>query len=656
MNWMAMSPLQAAALWLAAGAVALWLYLHTRKPQHRRVSTLRFWASVQPAVQPRRRHLQEPWALLAQLLFLLFVIFALANPRWGSSSQGRDVAMVLDTSIYSQVRVAGQPSWIDQERKEAQGILDRLPAQDRVLLISTEPDAPPLLPFTNDRAALRKAIAAVQPSNSVADVTRSLETGKAALSATGRGLLVYVGPGMLDERQSQTLDEFRQETEKDANSGDEPQFLARLVGGDTPVANHGITRLSLRRDPGEPNLWHLLTQLKNYDSAKTTVELKLTVNGQSIGEQEIPLAPNELANAENQFVWDQGGVVQAEIGPADALDADNRASISLPSLRPVRVALIAKDSPLSNDLFTAVASNPYLQAELVRPGASPQNAPEVAIYESANPPAHLDFNSIWFLKGKGPAGAHPQRIAQWNAQHPVTRWVRSRDVSVRNPATLQLLPGDTVLATLDGNPGAPVMVAREQDGHRLVLIGFDPDGSNFAQQSAFPLVIAGSIEWMTHPVEEASESFSIGDLSVPGTADRIIAPSGKNVAFTSDGQNLHLLATEAGAYRLIAKNGESDIAVNIPLLPSQRMQARPSEMASIEPERLPAKAWDFWRWLAVLAAIALWLEWWLYYSSRQKKQLAEITKRAGNKAPASVQEISGRIREPSEDRAPKFVA
>jgi hypothetical protein len=50
MNWLALTPVQVAAVWSALAALALWLYLHHRKPQHRRVSTLRFWASVQPVV------------------------------------------------------------------------------------------------------------------------------------------------------------------------------------------------------------------------------------------------------------------------------------------------------------------------------------------------------------------------------------------------------------------------------------------------------------------------------------------------------------------------------------------------------------------------------------------------------------------------------
>ena len=177
MNWLALGPVEIAVVWAGLGAAALWLYLHHRRPQRRKVSTLRFWASVQPVSQPRRRKLREPWAFLAQALFLLLLVLALGNPRWGSAFEGRSVAIVLDTSIWSQARRAGEPSWIDQERAEALRLLDSLPAADRVLLLRAEAHAPPILPFTTDRASLRSAILNVEPSSVAAervnDVTRS---------------------------------------------------------------------------------------------------------------------------------------------------------------------------------------------------------------------------------------------------------------------------------------------------------------------------------------------------------------------------------------------------------------------------------------------------------------------------------------------------
>jgi Ca-activated chloride channel homolog len=631
MNWLALGPAEIAVVWAVLAATALWLYLHHRRPQHRKVSTLRFWASVQPISQPRRRKLREPWAFLAQVLFLLLLVLALANPRWGPAFEGRSVAIVLDTSIWSQARPAGQLAWIDLERAEALRLLDSLPGADRVLLLRAEVDAPPILPFTTDRASLRHAILNAQPSSVAADLPRSLEMGRAALGASGRGLLVYVGPGLVDSGQASALDEFRAEVESPDNSGGQPQFLMRLVGDWASVQNRGITRLSLRRDAAQPDRWRLLTQLKNYSHEKADIVLAFSVNGQPLGQRKLSLAPEALVNAEDEFTWDRGGLLQAEITPPDALQADNRATVNLPTFRTVRVAVFASNaSPFAADLLGVLSSNPYVQVQVLPPELSANISPDIAIYQGANLPAQPAFNSIWFLSGPPLAGSRPQRVTGWNLQHPVTRWVRTHDISVRNPAALKVEPGDAVLAYTEGDPPAPLIVAREQNGRRILIVGFNPHDSNFPLESAFPLLMAGSVEWMTHSVDEVADSFSTGDIDLPGPVTKIVAPSGKEVPFARQGVDVHMLALETGMYRIAAPSGETSVAVNPPALPSQRVQPTAVEAADVEGEPRPPAAWDMWRWLVLLAIAALWLEWWLYYSARERQRAAEVHEAPGD--------------------------
>jgi Ca-activated chloride channel family protein len=639
MNWLALSPAEIAVVWAALAATALWLYLHHRRPQHRKVSTLRFWASVQPVSQPRRRKLREPWAFLAQAFFLLLLVLALANPRWGNAFQGRSVAIVLDTSIWSQARPAGEPAWIDLERTEALRLLDSLPSVDRVLLLRAEADAPPLLPFTTDRVSLRRAIMDARASSVAADLPRALEMGRAALGGASRGLLVYVGPGLVNSEQgsgqgpeqARSLDEFRAEVESPGSNAGQPQFLMHLVGDWASVQNRGITRLSLRRDAAQPDRWRLLTQLKNYSKEKADVVLAFSVNGQPLGQRKLSLAPEALANAEDEFTWDQGGTLQAEITPSDALQADDRATVNLPTFRTVRVAVFASNaSPLAADLISVLSSNPYVQAQVLPPELSANISPDVAIYQGVNIPVHPEFNSIWFLSGSPVANARPLRVTGWNLQHPVTRWVRTHDISVRNPAALKVEPGDTVLAYTEGEPLAPLILAREQNGRRILIVGFNPHDSNFPLESAFPLLMAGSVEWMTHSVDEVADSFSTGEIDLPGPVAKIIAPSGKEVPFARKGADVHFLALGTGMYRIVAPGGETNIAVNPPALPAQRVQLTVAEAAAVEGESRPPAAWDMWRWLVLLAFAALWLEWWLYYSARERQRAAEVREAPGD--------------------------
>jgi hypothetical protein len=120
-----------------------------------------------------------------------------------------------------------------------------------------------------------------------------------------------------------------------------------------------------------------------------------------------------------------------------------------------------------------------------------------------------------------------------------------------------------------------------------------------------------------------------------------------------------LIATETGTYRIMGSNGETDIAVNTPLLPAQRLKPSAAEAGLIESEQLREAARELWRWLLVPAMILLWLEWGLFYSTRRKRQLAEGLA-AGPQSDNRILQEPGLdadgSRERSEARNAKFVA
>jgi len=620
MNWLALNPAQVAALWTAAAAVAVALYLLHQRPRHKFVSTLRFWQSLEASAQPRRRwQIREPLALVAQLLFLLLVILALANPRRGGpAGEPRYVALLVDTSVWAQTQPPGETPWMERIRQETGRVLDRLPPGDRVLLMRAEADATPAVPFTEDRVALRRALAALQPSDTVADLPRALEAARAALTGRRRAALVYVGPGMVDETQARRLDDFARALERE-DAARRPQLLVRLVGVGGQVTNYGITRLALRRDPAQPDRWHLLAQVRNYSPGSVAARLTLAAAGRPLQEQSLLLDGVSTPNARAEFNWAEGGLLLAELSPADALAADNRAYAYLPPFRVVRIAVYTTDPQAFRPVL---AAHPYLRVEFVPPASKPSAPPDVAIYDAVAPSAQpqMNFperNTIVFLSGSGAAGqGRPgqARLTGWNPQHPVTRWIRTRDISVRSVASLAARPSDTVLASADG---APAVLAREEAGRKSLLFGFDVRQSNFPLQPAFPLLLAAAIEWMTGAVQETADPVATGEarLVPPSGAIRVFSPAGAELPFARSEDELHLLALQAGVYRVAGTGGERRIAFNIPPLPAQHWKAGAAEKARLEATALEDTGRDLWRWLVLVSLVPLWVEWRLFHRS-----------------------------------------
>ena len=210
-------------------------------------------------------------------------------------------------------------------------------------------------------------------------------------------------------------------------------------------------------------------------------------------------------------------------------------------------------SPFATDLLPVLSSNPYVQAQAVASGEILQplrpTSPSIRARPCRRSP-HI--NSIWFLSGSASAAARPVRVTAWNSQHPVTRWVRTHDVSVRNPATLaRVCPAIPCLAYTEGTPPAPLILAREQNGHRLLIVGFDPHDSNFPLESAFPLLMAGAMEWMTHSVDEVADSLFHGRTgSCPDRSRESLLHRARMCRSRAKATDVHLLALQTGIYRV----------------------------------------------------------------------------------------------------------
>lgn len=635
MNWASFSLLDVLGLSALAAALALWLYLRQPRAARLRVSTLRFWESAPSgSSSARKRKLREPWALLAQILFLMAIIAALGNPRLGTPSQGRDVAVVIDAGAWSQMHPPGGTSWVDDIRAQFNALLQRLPSDDRITVMRADLDGAPVVPFTTDRATVRAAMASLQPSSAVADIPRALAQARAALESPSslpkeapRGLLVYIGPGFMDQQQARAFDDFRASLAADAqpavaSNGSPPpappEFFIRLVGSSSAPQNIGIARIALQRTAGAPDEWGVMTQVKNYNDVPARVRLSLSVGGHVFREDDLSIAPDATQTASDDFTSRAGGLLQAQITPSDDLPADNQATIVLPSSLPVSVAVVSSRPTFAARMKAVLSANPYVKTDFVSAGAAPPSSAVVVIYDGSFPSADTKPATISFVTAAQGTPATRVRLGNWNTGHTVTRWIQSRDVTVRPTQTLTPSAADTVLASSPGSTSEPLILAREEKGRKAVIIDFDPLDSNFTEEPAFPLLMAASIEWMTHPIVERGEFLAAGSVDLNLPLSRIAAPSGRDVLFAGDESSAHFFADENGIYHITSAGQSLDVPVNVPALPSTRMASTVAEAAALPAQPVAISQQELWRFLVALALIALWLEWRLFYFRRDK--------------------------------------
>jgi len=124
-----LAELLAVLLPLSGLLVALYFYQRIRRRQV--VSTLRFWPRRALGIhKSRRRKLHQPLSLLLQLLALLFLLLAVADPFLGSrASLLRQHVLILETSAWMNAR-SGGVTLMERARERALAYLRALPGID----------------------------------------------------------------------------------------------------------------------------------------------------------------------------------------------------------------------------------------------------------------------------------------------------------------------------------------------------------------------------------------------------------------------------------------------------------------------------------------------------------------------------------------------
>ena len=263
MYFLNLSLLQFLAVFGSISAISVALYLLDRSRRKQVVSTLRFWvAAEQPAVAARRRHIQQPWSLLLQLLSMALLLLAIAQLRLGTPAQaGRDHVIVLDTSAWMAAR-SGNRTLMDVARERARHYLNALPARDRVMLVRADAMATPATAFEADRKKIEAAIQASQPGATALNLDQALAFARHVQAQEGgrAGEIAFIGPGRTAPRDPGTT---------------APPRNLRVISIPDPVENVGLRKIGMRRCGTDPDLWEIYVSVHNYGTRPHNVNLSI---------------------------------------------------------------------------------------------------------------------------------------------------------------------------------------------------------------------------------------------------------------------------------------------------------------------------------------------------------------------------------------------
>ena len=312
--------------WLAALLVPLvaFYFLKLKRPRHD-VSSLVLWRQViaDQRVNSPFQKFKRNLLLLLQILLLALLVLAAMQPLLRSGvSRAERLPILIDVSAsMAALDKAGGLSRLDAAKAQVREIIAKLPSDQQLCLIVFSKTARRLTGFTNNKAELRDALAALEVDDVAGDLEEALRTAQALARGTAFDRVLLFSDGNFP-----------------AQTNFELSFRIDFQRLDPAGPNFGITACNARR--GVSGQWDVFVQLGGSASAESTSgTVELLQDGAAIASENVTL----VSGAAPRLVFKIGGekpaLLEARFTPRgfDSLTADNRAWLALPAVRPLAV-------------------------------------------------------------------------------------------------------------------------------------------------------------------------------------------------------------------------------------------------------------------------------------------------------------------------------
>jgi hypothetical protein len=602
-------------------AIPLLIALHLLRPRRRRIvlSTTTLWQAALKDREPRvgLRTLLRNLSLLLLLASALALGLALAGPQWLTrTSEGADTVLVLDVSASMKTRSGIGKTRFDLALAEASNIVDSLPREGRMLVMTSGHKALLRTGFEADRDALRRALAQIRPGDEAGRPREALALALSLLRGRERGRIYFLTDGAFDP---------------DVDPGS-PQVVFRVVGG--PARNVAITRFDFRQELASEDRFQVLMTVRNYTDAPVVVPASVSLDDRVLFRRSLALAARAEETLVLPFTGRARGQAIGRIEVDDDLAADNQAFAAVNTDDPLRVLLFTRGNFYLESVFQAMPN-----LDLVQRDWSPAEdiarlalSYDVVVFDGIAPPQlppgnfllvntvvpGLPFSDSGRFVQPGTLDRGPSAL-MGDADLAAVRIDRARRVVIDKP-----VPG---LQRLFWSKETDLALALLDDGRKLVYLGFDLARSNFPLQAAFPLFFSRSLEWL-RPRGDGFVSTHIAAgstqmIPLRASETRVIMrmPSGKSETLEAEGGPLLFDATaDAGIYQYTVGDVARYFAVSLTDARESDVNNRWAPTERREEIRTASNAAQalvpLWPQLLVLVLILLALEWFVWTGSR----------------------------------------
>jgi len=646
--------------WLVLGAIPpaiVALYFLKLKRQALEVPSTYLWhKSIEDLhVNSIWQRLRKNLLLLLQLLLLLLLALALLRPNWhGRKLSGDRFIFLIDNSASMQATdVPG--SRLEEAKGKTLELIAEMKSGDVAMVVSFSDGARVGQSFTDNRARLRDAVKAVEPTQRSTSLREALKVasglanpGRSSADSTDTQVaealpaeLFIISDGCFDAVEGFSLGNLK------------PTFVAI---GRPEAANVAITAFSVRHSEADMELLQAFARLENCGQQDVTVSVELFLDDRLIDRDRQKIPARDAVPVTFDLGLVESGVLRMKVEHDDHLSLDNEAWVVLKPPRRARVLLITSgNEPLQWVFETDSASEvgalrieppEFLEDKQYAAGAA-NGSYDLVIYDRCSPKEVPRANTLFVGSlppdGKWSAGAEvgSLQIIDIAASHPLMQWIDLGDVIIAAGKPLQPPPGATVLIDSDVGPMAAI---GPREAFEDIVLGFtivdehaDEDGrvgkyfsTNLPFRIAFTVFALNLFDYLSGSDALGQSGFRPGstvelDGATPRAKFRVRTPAGRKVGGETDKLGkLHFAETdELGVYGVncggkkfhpfavnLFDTAESDIVFDLNRKGDPIVNIGYVELAG-QAGWTPARR-EIWQLLLGLGLAVLLLEWYIY--------------------------------------------
>ncbi len=555
------------ALTLTALALPI-VALYILKVRLRRVpvSTNLFWKQIYEEKPPRSiwqqfRHLIS---LLLQLLFLLLLVLAIADPYFSwQLLQARRLVIVVDNSA-SMRSTDISPSRLQAAQASAIQIVNGLRFRDEMAIILAGSTPEVVVGMTGHAPTLRDAVDSIGFSDNPTSLGPAVELGRKLIGTHPHGEVIVMTdggvetvelPGLgigVDETASPPAESADSKTATDetavaASEIDSTSELPakvdavvapiefRIFGSE--AGNIGISQLQVRRSLVDPLGYEILASVKNASSVPVNCRLELTLDDIPVDVLPLKLKPEELWSRSLEKTSLEGGTIKAvltqiaagslnedgaseSVGSAttsaalDLLATDNTAWALLPARKTQRVLVVSPGNLFLQKVFEA---NPLVDVTVQKDFPEQWPSDSIIVLHGAIP-AVLPPGNVFVVDGIGDCDQWEQGavlenpiVTDQDESSSLMTHIRLDNVLVPQARQLQFKTPPHALAKTISDDVIYAEVKR--DNGKCLVLSVNLDSSDLAFRTAFPIMVANSLGWFSGTTGELQVSVSTGSVS-----------------------------------------------------------------------------------------------------------------------------------------------